>query len=217
MAAINRAVCFVFRQEPDLPVAAGETLHCGLVLQQRHHDLAVLSGFLLVDHYQITGENACVQHGLAPNTQGEKLPVPTLGVEGDIIVNALLRQDGCTGGHIAQYRYPAGSIGCLLHRRDLLRDGGGIRPLHQGQGPALAPVLAQVAQLLQMLNMKMHGGGGLQPHGLADFPDGGRIALVADKGRDIVVDSLLHGGQFLHTIPSCLISSGPKKPFWPAV
>ena len=74
--------------------------------------------------------------------------------------------------------------------------------LRQGQGTALSGLLADDAQLLQVLQVKVHRGGGLQPHGLADLPHRGGIPLVLDGLDDVVIDFLLHFGQLGHDVRS---------------
>ena len=180
--AVNGAVRLILRQEPHLPVAAGIALDRGLVPQQGHHDLAVVSGLLLAHHHQIVRQNACVEHGLPPNPEGKILAAVAAGVEGQVVLDALLRQNGGTCGH----RPHNGDL-VLLRQR-----------LRQGQRPALAGPLADDPQLLHVFQVKMDGGGGFQPHGVPNFPHGGGIALRPDGLGDIVIDPLLHLRELYH-------------------
>ena len=117
---------------------------------------------LLMHHHQITGQDAGIQHGLTPHPQGKILPLPSVGVEGQVVLDALLSQDGCAGGHRAHdgdaahghLRLRRGRVGrrrsrcggrCALQRR-------------QRQGAALAGPLGQDAHLLHMLQMKVYRG-----------------------------------------------------------
>ena len=153
MASVNRAVRFIFRQKPNLSISAGKTFHCSLILQQGHHDLAVMGCGLLMHYHQVPGQNAGVQHRLAPDSQGKILSVPPLGVKGNIIVYMLLGQNRRAGGHIPQHRHTTGRSlwlpGCCSYSSRTF-------PLRQCQGAALAAALCDVAQLLQVLNMKMN-------------------------------------------------------------
>ena len=115
----------VFRQKPDFSPLPLQALHRGLVPQQGHHDLAVVGGGLLVHHHQVVRQDAGIQHRFAPDPQGEILPVPAAGVEGQVILDALLGQNGGPGGHIA-------------HNGHLVLLGR----LRQGQGTALSGLLA---------------------------------------------------------------------------
>ena len=135
-----------------------------------------------MDHHQISGENPGVEHGLAPDPQGEILPLPASGVKGKVVLDALLRQDGASRGHVAHNGHPVLGSG----------------KLGQGDGPALPGALGDDPGLLQVLQVEMDGGGGFQSHCVTDFPDGGRIALGLDAGDNVVIDLLLHMGEIRH-------------------
>ena len=82
--------------------------------------------------------------------------------------------------------------------------------LRQGQRPALAGPLADDPQLLHVLQVKMDGGGGFQPHGVPNFPHGGGIALRPDGLGDIVIDPLLHLRELYLSLIH-ILGSGPYR------
>ena len=114
-----------------------------LVIDQSHHNLTVLRSGLAVNHHQVAGQDACVQHGLAPDPQGKILPGPTGGIEGQIVLDTLLRQNGAAGRHIA-------------HHWDLIFR---LRRFPQRDGAALAGALFNDACLLKPFEVKMDCGG----------------------------------------------------------
>ena len=149
-------------------------------------------------HHQIAGQDTGVQHGLTPDPQGEILPLPPVGVKGQVVLDALLRQNRRTGSHRTH-------DGNAAHRRlRLLRYGGrrggraGTLQRGQRQSAALSGALGQNAQLLHVLQMKVNGGRGAQTHSLADLPHRGGISLLPCGLRDVIVDLLLHFGQLCH-------------------
>ena len=118
------------------------------------------------------------------------LPGQALGIKGEVVLNALLRQDGGAGSHTAHHRDLIG-VGVLLLRHRPAGAG-------QGDGPGLALCLDDDASLLQPLQMEMDGGGGLETHSRADLTDRRGIAMFRGKGLDVVVDLLLLRSEFLH-------------------
>ena len=174
-----------------MPAPAGEGLHGGLVLEQGHHDLAVIGILLPVDHYQVPGQDAGTQHRLPPHPQGKVLPGHALGVEGEVVLDALLGQDRGPGGHVAQDGdLVLSGVGLLGH---CPQGHGG-----DGDGPGLAFGLDDDAGLLQPLHVKVDGGGGLQSHRRTDLPHRGGIAVLGGEGEDIVIDLLLLRGELDH-------------------
>ena len=151
-------------------------------------------------HHQVIRQDARAQHGLAPDPQGKIFPVPSAGIKGQVILDAFLGQDGRSGGHIAHNGHLI--FGRLAFRRLAFRRLALPGRLRQRQGPALAGLLADDSQLLQMLQVKMHRGRGFQSHGLADLPHRGGIPLVLNGLGDVVVDLLLHFGQLGHDVRS---------------
>ena len=169
----------------------GEALDGGLIVDHGHHDLALVGGGLTADHHQIPVEDAGVDHGVAPDPEGEVVPTMATGVKGQVILDTLLGQDRRAGGHVAH----DGDAVRLLP----LRQRGGFRGLlDQADGPALAGADLDVAHLRQVLQVEVHRGGGAQAHGLADLPHGGGVALGLDGGHQVVIDLLLHFGQTPH-------------------
>ena len=169
-----------------MAVLAAEGLHRGLVLKEGYHDLAAVGILLAVHHHQIVGQDARVEHGLTPDPQGKVLPGLSAGVEGEVVLNTLLGQDGGPGRHAAHHGHPARPA------VQLLGHGTGHGAAH-GDGPCLALRLGDEALLLQPLQMEVDGGGGFQPHRLANLADRGGVAVVRLEGDDIVVDLLLFG------------------------
>jgi hypothetical protein len=129
----------------------------------------------------------------SPRTWRAKILVAAAaGVEGEIVLDALLRQNGAARGHVAHDgdAYPPGAPappappgGRMRVRRD---------------GAALARALFDISGLLQMAEMEMHGGGGFEPHRLANLPHGGRVSLLPHAGGNVLVNLPLHFGKLPH-------------------
>ena len=120
------------------------------------------------------------------------LPGQAAGVKGEIVLDMLLRQYGRAGRHAA-------------HHRDLIRRGLHLRRAGAAadrDGPGLPLRLGDESGGLQPLQMKMHRGGGFQPHRLPNLPHRRGIAMVLLEGDDIVVNLLLLVGELLHGRPS---------------
>ena len=84
----------------------------------------------------------------SPRTRRAKiLAGPAAGVKGQIVLDALLRQDGAAGGHVAHHRHLV-----------LLLDG-----LPQGDGPALAGALFDDPASSSRLRWKWTVEGDLRP------------------------------------------------------
>ena len=120
------------------------------------------------------------------------LPFQALGVEGQVLLDALLRQNGGTGRHAAQNGDAVGGRLTLLGY--LVGEGSA----GQGQGAGLALGLLQHTGLLQALDVEMDGGGRLQAHGGADLAHRGGISVLGSKLHDIVINLLLFGGKLGH-------------------
>ena len=184
------AVGRVFRLEPDTALAAAEGFHRGFLPDHGNYNLSVLGNLLGANNHQIPVQNGGVYHAVPPDPEGEVVPAVTAGIKGQVILDALLGQNGAAGGYISH----DGNAVRLLP----LRQGSGGLGLDQADGPALAGADLDVAHLRQVLQVEMHRGGGAQAHGLADLPHGGGIALLTDAGNQVVIDLLLHFGQTLH-------------------
>ena len=162
-----------------MPVLPAEGLYRGLVLEQGHHNVPVSHLLLLVDHHHVSGEDAGLQHGLAPDPQGKVLSHPAAGVKGAVVLDALLRQNGAAGGDGAQQGHLVAAV---------------VGPVGDGDGPGLALRLLDEPRLPQSLQMKVHGGGGAQVHRLGDLPHGGGVAVLVREIQDKVINLLLFGG-----------------------
>ena len=77
-----------------MAVLPPEGLDGGLVLKEGHHNVPVPGQGLLVDHHHVAGEDARLDHGLAPDLEGEMLAGEPAGVEGQVLLDVLLGQDG---------------------------------------------------------------------------------------------------------------------------
>ena len=121
-----------------MAVFAGVALAGGLVPDEGDDDLAVDGGLLTADDDQVSGQDARLQHTLAADAQGKA--VLAVGVEGDILLHALLSQNGGAGGHVAQQGHPV-----------LRQLGRQLHPMHGGDGPGLARTAGDDAGLLQTL------------------------------------------------------------------
>ena len=148
----------VFGIEPDMAVFTAVGLDGGLVLEEGDHDVVVADGYLLMDDDIVTGQNACLQHGLAADTEGKMLTGETLGVEGQVVLNALFRQDGGACGNGAEQGYLILAV---------------VRAVGDGDGTGLALGLGDQAGLTQSLQVEVDGGGGFQIYGFGDLTDGG--------------------------------------------
>ena len=117
------------------------------------------------------------------------------GIERQVILDALLRQDRAAGGDVADDGH-ATARGKLISRFLRPHRGGRcfLRLLFERDGAALARALFDESHLLQMLDVEMDGGGRLEPQRLADLAHGGRIAVQSDALFNVIVHALLHSG-----------------------
>ncbi len=157
---------------------------------------------LLMHHHQIARQNTGVQHGLAADTEGKILSIAAIGIEGKIVLDTLLCQNGRTGGNSAHDGHATGGNLRLFVNRGTLhrRSSGHITCLSQRQGAGLA-ILGQEPFLLHVLQMEVHRGRGAQTHTVADLADGGGIAVLGNIFSNVIVDLLLlsrHLGGLIH-------------------
>lgn len=134
-------------RSPHLPVAAGIALDRGLVPQQGHHDLAVVSGLLLRTTTRSSGRIPALSMD-SPRTRRAKYWAAVAGRR---------RRSGsprCT---------PPPEWGYLRPPSPQWGSGSLRQRLRQGQRPALAGPLADDPQLLHVLQVKMDGRGGFSP------------------------------------------------------
>ena len=125
----------------------------------RDHDLPVLRDVLAVDDDQIVRQDANAEHRLAAHTQGEILVIVPAGVERQVVLDALLRQNRVTGGNIAEDRHLTAARGKLVDLDGLRRNGNGLQLLFERDGTALARALLNEPHLLQVLDMEVDRGG----------------------------------------------------------
>ena len=121
------------------------------------------------DHHLVAAEDACADHAVAPDPQGEAARI----VPGHGALLIFHGQDGHARGDHA-------------HNGDLPRPGPG----GQSALAALLPGGSQNALGLQGLQMVAHRSGGAQAHGLTDLPHRGGIAMLLDKFVDEIHDLL---------------------------
>ena len=155
---------------------------------------------LPVHHHQISRQDAKAQHRLPAHAQGKILLVVSAGVKGQIILDALLRQDRAARRDVAEDRHLTARELTLLaggnaHRRGF---GCGRSVLLERNGAALAGALVDQPELLQVLDVEMHRRRGLEPQRLSDLAHGGGISLLPDGTHDKIIDLLLHFGQLFH-------------------
>ena len=127
------------------------------------------------------------------------LPCQSSGVKGQIVLNALLGQNGGSGGHTAHHRHLVGLLSRRLRRARVWAA--------DGNGTGLSLGLGDQPRRLQPLQVEVDSGGGLEPHILPDLPHRGGIAVEAGEGNDIVIDLLLLGRERFHGRPSLLVYS----------
>lgn len=105
-----------------------------------------------------------------------------------------------------------GGDGVRRRRRGDGNSRRGLRLALEPDGAALASVMLQIALFLQIQDMEMRGGRGLEIQLCADLAHRGRIAPLGHELGDVIVDLLLHFGQFFHgplppyRILSCIIA-----------
>ena len=119
------------------------------------------------------------------------------GVEGEVVLDALLSQNGTAGCHIAHDGHP---VRRFLRLRDGRRGGMG-----QGDGPSFSGADLNETGIRQLFQMEVDGGGGPQAHGLANLPDRRGIPLRLDAGGNVIIDPLLHGRK--HEMTSILLAA----------
>ena len=159
LAAVDGLVVGVCGHEPDLAALALERFDRRLVTKQRDHDLPVLREVLAVDDDKVVRQDADAEHRLAAHTQGEILVIVPAGVERQVVLDALLRQNRVTGGNIAEDRHLAAARGKLVDLDGLRRNGNGLQLLFERDGTALARALLNEPHLLQVLDMEVDRGG----------------------------------------------------------
>ena len=124
---------------------------------------------LLAHDDRVAAENARVYHGIAADVQGEIRTGFSVQINIQHRLLFLDRQDRLSGGHAAEQGNSrrSGLTGYL-------------------DGSRFSGTLLQIAQLAQMLDVRMNRGGRAQPHSCRDFPYGRRVSF----GRGIFLNEL---------------------------
>ena len=112
-----------------------------------------------MDDDKVVRQDADAEHRLAAHTQGEILVIVPAGVERQVVLDALLRQNWVTGGNIAEDRHLTAARGKLVDLDGLRRNGNGLQLLFERDGTALARALLNEPHLLQVLDMEVDRGG----------------------------------------------------------
>ena len=112
-----------------------------------------------MDDDKVVRQDADAEHRLAAHTQGEILVIVPAGVERQVILDALLRQNRVTGGNIAEDRHLTAARGKLVDLDGLRRNGNGLWLLFERDGAALARALLNEPHLLEVLDMEVDRGG----------------------------------------------------------
>ena len=101
-----------------------------------------------MDDDKVVRQDADAEHRLAAHTQGKILVIVPAGVERQVVLDALLRQNWVTGGDIAKDRHLTAARGKLVDLDGLRRGGNGLRLLFERDGAALACALFDKPHLL---------------------------------------------------------------------
>ena len=101
-----------------------------------------------MDDDKVVRQDADAEHRLAAHTQGKILVIVPAGVERQVVLDALLRQNWVTGGDIAEDWHLTAARGKLVDLDGLRRGGNGLRLLFERDGAALACALFDKPHLL---------------------------------------------------------------------
>ena len=112
-----------------------------------------------MDDDKVVRQDADAEHRLTAHTQGEILVIVPAGVERQVVLDALLRQNRVTGGNIAEDRHLTAARGKLVDLDGLRRNGNVLQLLFERDGAALARALLNEPHLLQVLDMEVDRGG----------------------------------------------------------
>ena len=169
-----------------MPVFPVEGLYRGGIVQKRHHFIAVLSGLALLHDHLVPVKNPRVYHTVPFDVQNENLSVgEKFRGNGEIVLHILDGQNGLSGSHPAHdgniHHLPAGQIKIVVHDLD---------------GTGLCGIPADVAVLLQRLQMRMYRGGGLEIYRLTDLADCRGKSPVQDLVLYIIQNLLLFFADF---------------------
>ena len=101
-----------------------------------------------MDDDKVVRQDADAEHRLAAHTQGKILVIVPAGVERQVVLDALLRQNRVTGGNIAEDRHLTAARNKLVNLDRLRRNGNGLWLLFERDGAALACALFDKSHLL---------------------------------------------------------------------
>ena len=166
----------ILRLEADMPLLLVEGLDRSGVIDQSNNNLAVMCSTLRMYKDTIPIEDTGIDHGLSANIQDERFTLGYhIGGNREVVLNILLREDWLSGSYIADDR-EADHLS-TYHLEAVVADLN---------GTGLGRVSADVAVLLQSLQMGMHGRSGLQIHRLTDLTDGRGIASLQNLIFNII-------------------------------
>ena len=157
-------------------------LHRGLLVDHRHHDLAVFRHRGALHHHNVAVLNMGADHTVTSHMEGKQLLPRPSAEHRNILLNMLGSKNGHTGSHRAQQRH-LGHLG---------------RTAGQSNGALAVGVPLNAAHTLQFVQIVLHGGGGAEPHGVTDLPHGGRHAPLVQGALNIAQNLLLHPADSFH-------------------
>lgn len=120
------------------------------IIDQSYHDLSVVCCVLGMYENTVSVKNTGIDHGFSTDVQDERFSLGDyIGGNGEVVLNILLREDRLSGSYIADDR-EADHLG-TYHLEAVVADLN---------GTGLGGVSADIAVLLQCLQMRMNGRGG---------------------------------------------------------
>jgi hypothetical protein len=176
---------------------AEEALDRRLIVHQRDDDLAVGRGVLRAHDDVVALEDSDVAHRLAAHAQHVLARLAPRQVRHlHVLLDVLLGQDRLAGRDVADQRQPRPDR--AAHAVDHVLHGTGeilTHAVQQLDGARLGRIAAQQPEPLEVGEMRVDGRRGRQADGLADVPDGRRVAVLSRVALDEVEYLLLALGQ----------------------
>ena len=140
----------VLRLETDMSLLLIESLDGGGIIDQGHNDLTVIRCVLDMNEDTVTVENTGIDHGLSADIQNEGFSLGYyIGGNREVVLNVLFGQNRLPGSNITDHG-EAEHLG-THHLEAVVADLN---------GTGLGGVSADIAVLLQCLQMRMNGRGG---------------------------------------------------------